>query len=57
MQARVARLKAEHATRSSWSQVLSERQEILEPLVQVRLDSAGSDPDCVPSTSHPSTVQ
>lgn len=34
-QARTLRLKGEHAWRSRWERVLSERQEIVEPMVQV----------------------
>lgn len=37
VQARVSRLKGEHAVRISWEQLLSERQEILEPMVQVQV--------------------
>ncbi|CAM9350037.1 unnamed protein product [Ectocarpus fasciculatus] len=38
--ARLSRLKGEHAMRSSWEAVLSERQEILEPMVEAVMKCA-----------------
>eukprot|EP00752_Nemacystus_decipiens_P002026 g1941.t1 len=39
-EARLVRLKAEHAARSSWDADLSERQEILEPMVEAVIQGA-----------------
>ncbi|CAM9362061.1 unnamed protein product, partial [Scytosiphon promiscuus] len=39
-EARLSRLKGEHATRSSWEAAMSERQEILEPIMQTVVRNA-----------------